>query len=91
MWTQEVRPSGSLGLESILGAIQVARVGPELDRIYATAIGTLFEWRCPDAEMVRIDEAVQARRREHKAQWVGFPQKPATRLVDNNCRESTRA
>jgi hypothetical protein len=51
-----------------------------LDRIYAAAIGTLFERGCPDTEMIRIEEAVQARRREHKAQWEGGMGKPATRL-----------
>jgi hypothetical protein len=51
-----------------------------LDRIYAAAIGTLFERGCPDAEMIRIDEAVQARRREHKARWESGTPTPATRL-----------
>jgi hypothetical protein len=38
-----------VGLEEILAAILAARVGPELDRMYASAIGTLFEQGCPDA------------------------------------------
>jgi hypothetical protein len=69
-----------VGLEDVLAAILAARVGPELDRIYASAIGTLFEQGCPDAEMIRIDEAVQARRREHKAKWECGTRTPATRL-----------
>jgi hypothetical protein len=67
-------------LEDLLAAILAARVGPELDRVYASAIGTLFEQGCPDAEMIRIEEAVQARRREHKAQFEGGAGKPATSL-----------
>jgi hypothetical protein len=69
-----------VGLENLLAAIQATRVGPELDRIYAAAIGTLFEQGCPDAEMIRIDEAVEARRREHKAHREGGTGKPATRI-----------
>jgi hypothetical protein len=51
-----------------------------LDRIYATAIGTVLEQGCPDAEMIRIDEAVEARRREYKAQREGATPTPATRI-----------
>jgi hypothetical protein len=69
-----------VGLEDVLAAILAARVGPELDRIYASAVGTLFEQGCPDAEMIRIDEAVQARRREHKAKCECGTRTPATRL-----------